>query len=250
MYKNPEVLWLSTNPYLMRFNLPITKYLSQYVSIGLWEYQLTEDESTSLEGAIASLDDYLQMVKKPVHIVGHSTCGLLGLQYANKYPEKVKSLTILGVGINPALDWVSYYYLLRNNYNCSQDGVLAHVAKHLFGYRNFYYQKSLVKILKKALIYSLSPHSLYQKCSYLPVKKNSYPLMVSGSNDDKIVFWTEIEKWKTYLKPEDKIFQCPNGEHFFHYFQPQLLGEEMLDFWTSLGSQINFPLAISSIKNQ
>lgn len=249
MYKNPEILWLSTNPYLMRFNLPIIKYLSQYVSIGQWEYQLTEDEGTSLEGAIVLLDDYLQMVKKPVHIVGHSTCGLLGLKYANKYPEKVKSLILLGVGINPALDWISYYYSLRKNFNCSQDAILAHVAKYLFGYRNFSYQQSLVKILKKALIYSLSPHSLYQKYSYLPIEKTNYPLMVCGSNDDRIVFWTEIEKWKSHLKPEDKIYQCPNGEHFFHYFQPQLLGKQMLDFWTLLDSNINSPLTMNAINH-
>ena len=246
MYKNPEILWLSTNPYLMRFNLPIIKYLSQYVNIAQWEYQLTEDESTSRECAIALLEDYLKMVKKPVHIIGHSTCGLLGLQYAHQYPEKVKSLTLLGVGINPALDWISYYYLLRNNFNCSQDGILAHVAKYLFGYRNFYYQKSLVKILKKALIYSLSPHSLYQKCSYLPIETTSYPLMVCGSNDDQIVYWKEIEKWQSYLKPEDKIYQCPNGEHFFHYFQPQLLGKQVLDFWASLGSPIQSSTGVRS----
>lgn len=65
MYKNPDILWLSTNPYLMRFNLPVIKYLSQYVSIGQWEYQLTEDETTSLDLAIEFLNNYLEMVKNP-----------------------------------------------------------------------------------------------------------------------------------------------------------------------------------------
>ncbi|WP_330204762.1 alpha/beta fold hydrolase [Cyanobacterium sp. Dongsha4] len=246
MYKNPDILWLSTNPYLMRFNLPVIKYLSQYVSIGQWEYKLTEDETTSLDLAIEFLNNYLEMVKKPVHLVGHSTCGLLGLQYANKYPEKVKSLTLLGVGINPALDWISYYYLLRNHFKCNQEAILTHLAKYLFGYRNFYYQKSLVKILKKALIYSLSPHSLYRKCDYFSVEKTAYPLMVSGSNDDQVVFWSEIEKWKSYLKPEDYIWQCPNGEHFFHYFQPKLLGDQILNFWSSLEHSVNYKLAIKN----
>lgn len=248
MYKNPEILWLSTNPYLRRFNLPIIRYLSQYVPIGQWEFQLTEDEGTSLAGAIALLDDYLQMVQKPVHLVGHSTCGLLGLQYANKYPERVKSLTLLGVGINPALDWISYYYLWQNNFNCSQEAILAHLAKYLFDYRSFSYQKSLVKLLKKALIYSLSPHSVYQKRTFLPTGRTNYPLMVCGSSGDQIVFWQEIEKWKIYLKPEDRIYQCQNRSHFFHYFQPQLLGKEMLDFWLSLDSNFNslLPMTVSN----
>lgn len=234
MYKNPDILWLNTNPYLLRFNLPIIKYLSQYVSIGQWEYEITEDEGACLNNAIALLDSYLEMIKKPVHLIGHSTCGMLGLEYAQRYPEKVKSLTVLGVGINPSLDWVSYYYLLRNNFNCSQDVTLAHVAKYLFGYRNSYYQKSLVKIIHKALFYSLSPHSLYKKYSYSSIETLKTPLMICGSVHDKIVFWSEVKKWKNYLKPQDALWQCPEGEHFFHYFEPKLVGGKIVNFLSGL----------------
>ncbi|HIK36954.1 MAG: alpha/beta hydrolase [Geminocystis sp.] len=238
MYTTPEVVWLNTNPYLRRFNLPVIKHLSQYLDVAHWEYELTEDESTSHQLAIDLLDDYLSLLKKPVHLVGHSTCGFLGLQYASRYPEKVKSLTLLGVGVNPAMDWVGYYYLLRRHFKCSQEVILNHLGRCLFGYGNSYYQKSLVKLLQKALVYSLSPHSLYKRHTSFPVKTITPPLMVCGSREDQIVFWTEIEKWELYLKTGDRICQCPKGGHFFHYFHPQWLGERILDFWISLGEYI------------
>ena len=146
MFKNPDILWLSTNPYLRRFNLPTIQHLSHYVDISHWEYQQTEDEATSFTQAINLLEDYLSMLEKPVHLVGHSTCGLLGLHYAYKYPQRVKSVILLGVGVNPALDWLSYYYLWRKNWDCSQEIVLAYLAKYLFGSHSHYYRKAFVKI--------------------------------------------------------------------------------------------------------
>lgn len=232
MFKNPHILWLNSNPYLRRFNLPAIKYLANYVDIGHWEYEQTEDEGTSIDQGVNLLEDYLSLLKEPIHLVGHSTCGLLGLYYAQKYPQRVKSLTLLGVGVNPALDWLSCYYLWRNNWGCSQEIVLAHLAKYLFGSHSHYYRKALMKILEKAMIYSLSSHSLYKIDNNLGVPSVDCRLMITGSIEDKIVPWSEIEKWRSQLKPNDILWQCPRGEHFFHYFQPQLIGEKLLEFWS------------------
>ncbi len=229
MFKNPDILWLSTNPYLMRFNLPIIKYLSREVSIGQWEYEQKQDEGCSLDVAIALLDDYLGMIKKPVHLMGHSTGGLLGLIYTRKYPEKVKSLTLLGVGVNPAIDWVNYYYDLRVNLPCSREIVLGHMAKLLFCYQNHYYQKAFVQVLSKALSFSLSPHSLYEKKGILK-GGISQPLMVCGSLEDDIVSLSQIKQWQPYLKKGDYIGEVSQGGHFFHYQSPQKVSQEILKF--------------------
>lgn len=245
MFKSFDTLWLNTNPYLLRFNLPIVKYLSRHVNIAQWEYSQTEDEGTSLDIAIELLDDYISLLKKPINLIGHSTCGLLGLLYAQKYPEKVKSLVILGVGINPALDWISYYYLLRTNFHCSRERILARVASYLFGYHNQYYQKAFIGLLEKALLYSLSPHSLYQ-CTNFSIEQIASPLMICGSEKDKIISWEEMIKWKTHLKSQDRLWQSNQKEHFFHYFQPALVGQNILDFWLSQSNQpINLRQEIS-----
>lgn len=236
MFKNPDVLWLNSNPYLLRFNLPIVKYLSKYVKIGQWEYSQTMDEGASLEVAIELLDNYISLLKKPIHLVGHSTCGLLGLLYAQKYPDKVQSLVVLGVGTNYSLDWINYYYQLRANFDCSQSIVLAKLAYALFGYHNQYYQKAFIKLLEKALLYSLSPHTLYQRFYYSIEQINS-PLMICGNSNDQIINWEEIEDWKYHLKTEDMLCYVSQGEHFFHYFQPYLVGDKIISFWNTLSQE-------------
>ena len=158
----------------------------------------------------------------------------MGWHYAHHFPEKVKSLSILGIGVNPALDWVSYYYLWRNNWDCSQEIVLAHLAKYLFGSHSHYYRKALVKILERGVTYSLSRHSLYKKYSYISLPSVQCQINVIGSKEDKIVPSSEIEKWQLQLKKSDNIWECPTGNHFFHYFQPQLISEKLLEFLCDL----------------
>ncbi|MBE9221628.1 alpha/beta hydrolase [Cyanobacterium stanieri LEGE 03274] len=237
MFKHPDVLWLNTNTYFKRFNLPIIKYLSRQVSIGQWEYEQNQDEGCSLEGAIALLDDYLTMVKKPVHLIGHSTAGVLGLLYARKYPEKIKSLTLLGVGVNPSKDWVEYYYNLRKNFPCRREIILTRLSHHLFHYQNHYYQKAFLNILDKALLYSLSPHSLYETPN---ITKGGIdkPLMVCGSSEDAIISPQDMEQWQPYLKKEDYLCLINQSSHFFHYLSPQCVGQQILKFLNATSDDI------------
>lgn len=232
MYQHPDVIWLNTCPTLLRFNLPIIKYLSHYQKIAQWEYQQHQDEASCLNVALNLLDDYLTMIPKSVHLVGHSTCGLLGLLYARKYPEKVKSLSLLGVGVNPSLDWVNYYYFLRKTLPCSRELVLAKMVKHLFGYQSNYHSKALVKLLDKALFFSLSPHSLYQAIS-IATGGISAPLLICGNQNDGIISTAELEGWYSFLKNGDRLAKVKEGHHFFHYFQPQKVGEILIRFWES-----------------
>lgn len=238
MFKSPDVLWLNTNTYLKRFNLPIIKYLSRQVSIGQWEYEQSQDEGVSLQGAIALLDDYLTMTNKPVHLIGHSTGGLLGLLYARQYPEKIRSLTLLGVGANPSTDWVEYYYNLRKNFPCSRETILTRLSHHLFHYQNHYYQQTFVNILDKALLYSLSPHSLY-KNEQIPLGGIEKPLMVCGSFEDVIIPCQDIEKWHPYLKSKDTLYVSNHHSHFFHYLSPQCVGQQILRFLTTTSQNAN-----------
>lgn len=230
MYQHPEVLWLNSSPSLLRFNLPIIKYLSHQVKIAQWEYRQHQDEASSLDIAVELLHDYVRMIPRSVHLVGHSTCGLLGLLYSRKYPEKVRSLTLLGVGVNPSVDWVSYYYLLRQSLPCSRQLILARMVKNLFGYQTSYYYKALIKILDKALTDTLSPHSLYQQVN-LPAGGISPPLLVCGSKDDPLICPTQLKTWYSYFKKGDRLWQSQQGHHFFHYFQAQQVGNALLEFW-------------------
>jgi len=229
----PEVLWLSTSPSFSRFEQPLIRYLSQQILISQWEYLQSQDEPASLDAALVLLHDYLQSHNQPIHLIGHSTSGLLGLLYTRKYPEKVKSLTLLGVGAYPNVDWQAHYYSLLQLLNCSRLIVLGQMVSNLFGYQNSYYTKKLIQILERDLTTSISPHSLFRRVSSIPGGVE-VPLMVCGSKNDVIIAPHALQGWLKWFKEGDVFWQCPQGPHFFHYFYPQQVGRKIIKFWKTL----------------
>ena len=227
----PHYLWLNTSSSLRCFEQPLLNYLSKRVSIARWEYSQTQDEASSLDIAIRLLHDYLQNTTHPVHLIGHSTSGLLGFLYARQYPEKIASLTLLGVGADVTIDWQVHYYTHLQALNRKK--VLSTMAYNLFGCYDDRTIEGLVKILEKDLDSSLSPHSLWQRANF-PHNGVSVPLMVCGSLDDPIVEATELHKWQPFLKASDRLHLHPDGGHFFHFFQSQQAGKHILSFWQSL----------------
>lgn len=232
MSQFPETLYLNVSPTFKKFDRPLLDYLSQYGTIARWEYQQTLDESSSLDQALTLLHDYLQDGDRPIHLIGHSTSGLLGLLYARRHPERVKSLTLLSVGVHPTVDWQAHYYVTLERLNCSRDIILGKMIYNLFGYQCKSNVKSLVELLKRDLATSLSPHTLVKRLS-LPPGGVSVPLMIAGSETDCIVDVNQLQKWESWLKDGDRLWRCPEGRHFFQYFHPQAVGEEILKFWAS-----------------
>lgn len=231
MSKKPDVIWLNTSPSLQCFDQPLLRYLSEEVTIAQWEYRQSQDEASSLLFAVLLLHQYLKSCNHPVHLIGHSTGGLLGLLYARRYPEKVKSLTLLAVGVDAAVDWQAHYYVHRQI--LSRQKTLTAMVYNLFGYHHEYTIKSLVSMLERDLDCSLSPNSLFQRLS-VPQGGVPVPLMVCGSFDDVIVEPEALQGWWPYLKEGDRLWLCLEGRHFFHYFQLQQLREQILNFWKSL----------------
>lgn len=228
---HPRYLWLNTSPSLRCFEQPLLCYLSKRVSIARWEYLQTQDEASSLDIAIDLLHDYFKDISHPVHLIGHGTSGLLGLLYARQSPEKIASLTLLAVGADVTIDWQVHYYTHLQALNRKK--VLTTMAYNLFGCYDDRTIENLARILERDLDCSLSPHSLWQRVS-LPPSGVSVPLMVCGSLDDPIVEATELHKWKPWLKASDRLYLHSDGGHFFHFFQPQQVGKNILNFWQSL----------------
>lgn len=117
---SPDILWLNTSPSLQCFDRPLLRYLCRQGLVGKWEYRQSQDEPCSLDIALVLLHDYLKSQNQPVHLIGHSTAGLLGLLYARQHPERVRSLTLLAVGANPAVDWQAHYYIQRQLVECDR----------------------------------------------------------------------------------------------------------------------------------
>lgn len=236
----PDVLCLSASPHLQVFDRPLLQCLAQHRAIALWKYHQTPDEPCSLETALELLHDYLQRPVedspgqeiRPVHLIGHGISGLLALLYAQRQPERVRSLTLLSVGADPAVDWQMHYYTQRHLLPCSRHVILARMVENLFGNSPKPMIAALVKILEQDLDLSLSPHSLIQQVSLPPVQV-SLPLLVCGSVDDAIVDPQQLRSWQHYFSEdaETRLWVCPGGRHFFHYFYPQQVADEILRFW-------------------
>jgi pimeloyl-ACP methyl ester carboxylesterase len=104
----------------------------------------------------------LQDAEQPYHLVGHGMSGIVALLFARQYPEKVRSLTLLAIAAQPAINWHSHYYIQRQLMPCTQVQLLAQIAQSLFGTPLPESVMPLVSALAKDLELAPSPHSLYQ----------------------------------------------------------------------------------------
>lgn len=246
-----DALWLDAGPSLRRFHQPLLQCLSQEVKIAQWEYRRSLDEASTLDVAVVLLHDYLtqrdlpavrlcQRVaspqeNRPIHLIGHGMGGVIGLLYARRYPQQVRSLTLLAVAAQPAATWHAHYYVQRQLLPCSRQQVLAQTVRSLFGTSMPYPVKALIALLGRDLEDSPSPHSLFRLVN-LPQDGVTVPLTVCGSKTDPIVNSPALHEWLTWLKPGDALWECPEGRHFFHYFHPKQVEGEIQNFWQSLPS--------------
>lgn len=232
-------VWINANPSFKHFDGRIIRYLSKKTPIAYWEYHQELDEASSINIALTLLHDYLKSKSEPIDLIGHGTGGLLGLLYARKYSHRVKSLTLLGVGSSPSIDWQAHYYQMRKLLPCSQDTVIGRMVQMMFGHQSNSNVKNLVEILKQDLCDAPTAHSLYQ----LAREKSggvSMPMMVCGSDNDSICDRSNLQGWSDYLKNDDVLWTSPEGHHFFHYFFPEYTGRKIIEFWqnVALRSQV------------
>lgn len=235
----PDVLHLSASPHLQVFDRPLLQCLAQNKTITQWKYHPIPDEPCSLEIALELLHDYLHRLGeasnqeiRPIHLIGHGISGLLALLYAQRQPQRVRSLTLLSVGAYPAVDWQMHYYAQRNLLPCSRQVILTRMVESLFGNSPKPMIRALVKVLGQDLDCSLSPHSLIKQVSLPPIQV-SLPLLVCGSVDDVIVDPQQLRSWQQFFSEdaEARLWVCPGGRYFFHYFYPQQVADEILRFW-------------------
>jgi pimeloyl-ACP methyl ester carboxylesterase len=230
MTQRPDVLWLSGSPSLQCFDRPLLSVLASQANVMQWQYCQGPDEGSSLSNAVQLLHDYLEQVNQPIHLIGHGISGVIGLLYARLYPDRVRSLTLLSVAEQPAMTWQTHYYVQRHLMSCSRQQVLAFMVRNLFGAELPYDIKTLVRALDRDLAEAPCFHSLFSVVD-LPKGGILAPLMVCGSQTDSVVHPPAFLEWRHWLKPTDRLWKCPTGRHFFHYFQPCQVAEQVLQFW-------------------
>lgn len=243
-----EALWISISPSLGIFDQPLQLALSRYTSVSKWQYVQTLDESCEIQTAVELLEDYLSTRTHPIHLLGHGTAGVVALLYTRANPEKVKSLTLLAVAEQPAVNWHAQYYVHRHLLACSQERVLAKMAGSLFRKRP-YTPKRLIEALRQDLEQMPLLHSACHLESVLPGGV-AVPLMVCGAEDDSVVHSEALAEWTRWLKPEDRKQLCKDGSHFFHYFHSSTLARKISKFWASNDFLVSNKVATGELRTK
>ena len=242
----PDALWLSANPSFRRLEQPILISLNDDRLVAHWGYCQTPDEPSSLDVAVTLLHDYLKGCDRPLHLIGHSTGGLVGLLYARQFPHRVKSLTLLGVGVNPAVDWKAHYYTQLELLPCSRTRMLTQMVYSLFGQQCKHHLDRLIAMLERDLTESLSLHSLVQRFSLFPGSVPA-PLLICGGQEDTIVDPIQLQSWQPWMKSDDRLWLCPHGRHFFHATHPESSAEVILKFWREVDAKTSTPCLLESV---
>lgn len=249
-----NIVWISASSGVKAFDRPLLQYLAKerigspfLGAIAQWQYEQSLDEASSLDAAVELLHHYLENQTHPVHLVGHGTSGIVALLYTRRYPEQVKSLSLLSVAAQPALTWHTHYYVQRKLLACSREQVLAQMVKTLFGCDLPFHVQAFVALLDRDLDTSPSLHSLYELVQ-LPQGSVSVPLLVCAAKDDSVIDKRSHAQWSRMLKLGDRLWRCPRGKHFFHFFHPEQSGDELLQFWRST-TKIEQPLLIASLRS-
>ncbi|MEO1396390.1 MAG: alpha/beta hydrolase [Cyanobacteria bacterium J06634_5] len=226
MNYNPNMLWLSVSPHLKCFDRRLLSQLVKTAPVRQWEYSQTVDEPCCVDSVVSALHEYVSdraaLEKRAgsadykVHLLGHGVSGIVALLYARRHPEKVASLTLLSVNSKPAVNWQAHYYALRQLLPCSREIILAQMARNLFGQQPARFSKALAQLLSKDLDSSLTFHSLAHHTA-IPAGGTEMPLLVCNGELDSIVYSQQQTLWHNSMKPDDRLWQCPDGHHFFHF---------------------------------
>ncbi len=248
MNDRPEAVIISTSPSSDRLDVALARYLGKNRGVCQWLYnQPDPDRAVSTQAVLFNLENYLAPFDA-VHLIGHSINGMLAFLYSQKFPDRVKSLTLLAVGKNMAMNWVSQYYFNLHFLPICRECLLKQMAINLFGKHpagelNFY-----INLLGQDLNRGFSPHSplnlTCQRNEQIPV-----PLLVCGSEDDFICDPDSLYSWQMFLKSTDRLCLFSSGRHFFHHFQVEAVGRTIESFWqTKAGLQQDSSLTFCSEK--
>ena len=225
-----DAVWVSASPSLRCLSNPLINKLARYTNIFGWEYIQSIDEPAYMDTAVELLHSYLKTKNFPVHLIGHGIGGTIALMFTRQYPQYVKSLTLLSVAAQPAKTWHVNYYQQRQIYTLSKAEALLSTLHNVFRDKFPCRVPNLIDNFYRDLENLPLTHSLLQ-LEKLPLGGVSVPFMVCGGQIDMILGYPDLHEWKKCLKPEDILWKCPQGGHFFHYFYPAIVSQQISHFW-------------------
>ncbi|MEL6468324.1 MAG: alpha/beta hydrolase [Cyanobacteria bacterium J06623_4] len=242
MKSEASLLWISVSPFLKAFDKRLLAQLAGKAAIRRWEYVQAVDEPCCLDAIVEALHAYVReradsekssyqatgRASSKLHLLGHGTSGVVALLYARRYPQQVASLTLLSVSAEPGVNWQAHYYALRQLLPCNRQRLLSHMSRLLLGKQSPRFAQALAQLLAKDLDSNLTLHSLGHDIR-ISTGGTPMPLLVCNGEIDSIVCSQQQLLWQTWMKPSDRLWHCPEGKHFFHYYYPEVVAEKILE---------------------
>ncbi|MGB3669141.1 MAG: alpha/beta hydrolase [Phormidesmis sp.] len=242
MYPRPDVLYLAVSPHLKCFDQRLMLQLSKSATVRQWRYLQTIDEPCSPELVVKTLHEYMQSrseatadstaILPKVHLIGHGVSGVIGLLYARQYPQHVASLTLLSVSATPAMNWQAHYYALRKLLPCSREVILGQMIRLLCGQQSPRFTTALAQLLAHDLDSNLTLHSLAHSTQVV-AGGAEVPLLICQGELDEVTASPQVG-WECWLKAGDRIWQCPEGKHFFQFHHYQQVAKVITQYWAQL----------------
>jgi pimeloyl-ACP methyl ester carboxylesterase len=190
--------------------------------------------------AVKLLHDFLTGRDRPLHLISHSTRGLVSLMYARRYPHKVSSLGLLAVGWLYAINLQAHYYTHLSAFSWICKQVVNQMVGDMLGLKNPSINPIFISYFKDDLACSPCPHSLF-RMSNSRDEGGEIPLLICSRKTEFVVSPIVRRRWSKFIKKGSRLWECQNCRHYFHHFYPEQVGEKILNFLLSLHSlQANF----------
>ena len=239
----PNVLWLSVSPSLRCFDQRLLARLTKVATVRRWEYCQTVDEPCCIQSMVTALHEYVSdraaletsfgNIPSQIHLAGHGVSGIVALIYAQRFPDQIASLTLLSVAAKPAINWQAHYYALRQLLPCSREMILAQMTRLLFGQQPARFTKALSQLLAHDLDSNLTLHSLAHH-TQVAAGQVAMPLLVCNGQIDAVVGALNDAHWQAWQRDrrsDFRLWHCPEGNHFFHFYHAKAVAETMSAHW-------------------
>ena len=225
-----KILWLDLQPSLYCLNKRITQNLSIKRQVRRWSFQHDLDECCTEETVYRLLDETLKNDHNKYHIIGHGLSGSLACKFAQKRPERFRSLILLSVDTLTSNHWSSHYLKIRSQLPCSRAQTLSHLSSLLFHQSNARAAAAFPCLLAKCLDSEYIQGSVIGQYNTDELVIPSIPILIINGQNDFVVDENSRQRWVKKLKPGDCYQSIHKGRHFFQFSNSQLTVQKINAF--------------------
>ena len=212
-----QILWVDLQPSMYCLFKRTAQTLGQHFKVKRWSFEHDLDESCDVEVVHSLLRQTIENSSTPVHLIGHGISGTIAYLYAQKYPKKILSVSVLSVDTYSTNQWTSHYQSMRSQLPCSRFQILSHLSRLLVDSQTEQVELIVTRLLAKCLDNDFVYGSIVKSQTIMNLNKAEVPILVINGEKDFVVDEQSHNRWRQYLKPGDCYQKIANGRHFFPF---------------------------------